>query len=154
MVGSWLNLLLCYTNLVNLKRKYKTKLRTVFVKILERLSLNLNADLCIHSHWISQLRQASHRKMIQSSALRLKPSLSMKILSINNFTTQLISKLLSDLYIGVHLKGSKKFGSKVINRNSAKDWLKDRICTLFFCHSHSHSHLCNVYPVALDRNRR
>ena len=36
--------------------------------------------------------------------------------------------------------------------------LKDRICILFFCHSHSHSHshsaLCNVYPVALDRNRR
>ena len=35
---------------------------------------------------------------------------------------------------------------------------KDRICILFFCHSHSHSHshsaLCNVYPVALDRNRR
>ena len=29
---------------------------------------------------------------------------------------------------------------------------------LIFCHSHSHSHshcaLCNVYPVALDRNRR
>ena len=34
---------------------------------------------------------------------------------------------------------------------------KDRICILFFCHSHSHSShshsaLCNVYPVALDRN--
>ena len=29
----------------------------------------------------------------------------MKILSINNFTTKLFSKLLSDLYIGVHLKG-------------------------------------------------
>ena len=40
----------------------------------------------------------------------------MKILSINNFTTKLLSKLLSDLYIGVHLKGTKKFGSKVINR--------------------------------------
>ena len=40
----------------------------------------------------------------------------MKILSINNFTTKLLSKLLSDLYIGVHLKGSKKFGSKVINK--------------------------------------
>ena len=40
----------------------------------------------------------------------------MKILSINNFTTKLLSKLLSDLYIGVHLKGSKKFGSKVISR--------------------------------------
>jgi hypothetical protein len=40
----------------------------------------------------------------------------MKILSINNFTTKLFNKLLSDLYIGVHLKGTKKFGSKVINR--------------------------------------
>ena len=40
----------------------------------------------------------------------------MKILSINNSTTKLLSKLLNDLYIGVHLKGSKKFGSKVINR--------------------------------------
>ena len=46
----------------------------------------------------------------------LKPSLSMKILSINDFTTKLLSKLLSDLYIGVHLKGARKFGSKVINR--------------------------------------
>ena len=36
----------------------------------------------------------------------------MKILSINDFTT----KLLSDLYIGVHLKGTKNFANKVINR--------------------------------------
>ena len=48
----------------------------------------------------------------------LKPSLSMKILSINNFTTRLLSKLLSDLYTGVHLKDTKKFGIKVINRQS------------------------------------
>jgi hypothetical protein len=40
----------------------------------------------------------------------------MKILSINNFTTRLLSKLLSDLYIEVHLKGTTKFGSKVINQ--------------------------------------
>ena len=40
----------------------------------------------------------------------------MKILYINNFTTKLLSKLLSELYIGVHLKGTKKLGSKVINR--------------------------------------
>ena len=46
----------------------------------------------------------------------LKPSLSMKILSINDFTTNFLSKLLSDLYIGVHLKGTKTFVSKVINR--------------------------------------
>ena len=36
--------------------------------------------------------------------------------NINNFTTKLLSKLLSDLYIGVHLKGTNEFGSKVINR--------------------------------------
>ena len=35
----------------------------------------------------------------------------MKILSINNFTPKFLSKL-----IRVHLKGTKKFGSKVINR--------------------------------------
>ena len=48
----------------------QSNLRTVFVKILKRLSLS--ADLCIHSYWLSRLRQASHRKMIQSSALRLR----------------------------------------------------------------------------------
>ena len=32
--------------------------------------------------------------------------------------------------------------------------LKDRICILFFCHSHSHSALSNVYPVALESTRR
>ena len=41
----------------------------------------------------------------------------MKKMSINNFTTKLLGKLLSDLYIGVHLKGTKKLGSKVINRH-------------------------------------
>ena len=41
----------------------------------------------------------------------------MKVLSINNFTTKLLnSKLLSDLYIGVHLKVTNKFGCKFINR--------------------------------------
>ena len=44
-----------------------------------------------------------------------KPSLSKKILFINNFATKILIKLLSDLCIGVHLKGTKKFGSKVIN---------------------------------------
>ena len=47
--------------------------------------------------------------------MRLNLSPSMKILSINDFTTKLLTKLLSDLYIGVHLKGTKKFGSKVID---------------------------------------
>jgi hypothetical protein len=40
----------------------------------------------------------------------------MKLMSINNFITKLLSKFLSDIYKGVHLKGTKKFGSKVINR--------------------------------------
>ena len=41
-------------------------------EILNRhcLSLSLNADLCIHFYWLSRLREASHRKMIQSSTLR------------------------------------------------------------------------------------
>ena len=43
--------------------------------------------------------------------LKLKPSLSMKILSLNNLTTKLLSKLVSDLYIGLHLKSTKKFFS-------------------------------------------
>ena len=34
----------------------------------------------------------------------MKNSLSMRKLSVNNFDTKLLSKLLSDLYIGVHLK--------------------------------------------------
>ena len=42
----------------------------------------------------------------------------MKVLSINNFTNKLPSKLLRDLSIGVHLIvfDTKKFGSKVNNR--------------------------------------
>ena len=51
-----------------------------------------------------------------NSLSNLKPSLSMKILSINNFTIKLLSKLLTNLCIVVHLKGNKKFGSKVSNR--------------------------------------
>ena len=31
-----------------------------------------SADLCIHFYWLSWLRQASHRKMIQRSELRLR----------------------------------------------------------------------------------
>ena len=36
-----------------------------------------------------------------SKLSRFKPSVSMKILSINNFTTKRLSKLLTDLHIGV-----------------------------------------------------
>ena len=56
---------------------------------------------------------SSKQKRFQSGR-ELKPSLSIKILYVNNFTTKLNSKLISDLYIGVHLKGTKKFGSKVV----------------------------------------
>jgi len=40
----------------------------------------------------------------------------MKTLSTNDFTTKLLSKLLGDVYIGAYLNGTKKVGSKVINR--------------------------------------
>ena len=46
----------------------------------------------------------------------MKPSLSKKILLINNITNKLLSKLHSDLYKEVYLKDTKKFGSEVINR--------------------------------------
>ena len=35
-------------------------------------SLSLSAYLCIHFYWLSWLRLASHRTMIQSSTLRLR----------------------------------------------------------------------------------
>ena len=41
----------------------------------------------------------------------------MEILSIYKFTNKIFSKLLSYLYIGIHLKGTKKFGSRDINRH-------------------------------------
>ena len=41
-------------------------------EILNWHSLSLSTDLCIHFYCLSQLRQASQRKMIQSSALRLR----------------------------------------------------------------------------------
>ena len=37
---------------------------------------------------------------------RLEPSLSMNLLSINNITSKLLSKLLNDFSIGVHSKSS------------------------------------------------
>ena len=46
----------------------------------------------------------------------LKPSISTKVLSINDFITKLLSKLLRDLSNMVHLKGIRKFTNKVINR--------------------------------------
>ena len=46
----------------------------------------------------------------------LKPSLSTKILPINDFITKLLSKLLWDFSNKVHLKSISKFINKVINR--------------------------------------
>ena len=45
--------------------------------------------------------------------LTLEPSLSMKKLSINNFTIKLLSKLFRNLSIGDLVFDTKKFGSKV-----------------------------------------
>ena len=42
----------------------------MYEEILNWHSLSLNDDLCIIFYWLSRLSQASHRKMIQSSALR------------------------------------------------------------------------------------
>ena len=53
---------------------------------------------------------------------KLKPSLSMKILSINDFITKLLSKLLRDLSNRVHLESISKFTNKVINRQYFCKW--------------------------------
>ena len=47
-------------------------------------------------------RKSDIKNPTEPFSLRFKPSLSMKILSINNFTT----KVISDLSIGVHFKGT------------------------------------------------
>ena len=64
--------------------------------------LSLNADFCIHFYWLSQLRQPSQRKMIQSSALQnlfiyasLKPSI-LRWLNTILFEFLLHAKLSSD----------------------------------------------------------
>ena len=67
--------------------------------------------------------------------LWVKPSLSMKILSINSFNIKLFSKFLSELSIGVHLKkvyDTQKFGSKVNHRQYfyMKNRLSMRNCLL------------------------
>ena len=56
------------------KSKLYRDYRTVFVKNLKclSLSLSLSAYLFIHFYWLSWLKQASHRKLIQNSALRLR----------------------------------------------------------------------------------
>ena len=56
------------------------------------------------------------------SCRSLKPSLSTKILSINDFVTKLLSKLLRDFSNKVHLKSISKFINKVINRQYFCRW--------------------------------
>ena len=53
-------------------------------------SLSLSADLCIHFYWLSWLRQASHRKRIQSAALRLR--LWLRLFIISSDTPEFSSK--------------------------------------------------------------
>ena len=54
--------------------------------------------------------------------VRLKPSLSTKILSINDFVTKLLSKLLRDFSNKVHLESISKSINKVINRQYFRRW--------------------------------
>ena len=42
---------------------------------------------------------------------------------LNKLLSKLLSKFLSDLYKGVHLKGTRKFGSKIISRHFFKETL-------------------------------
>ena len=72
----------------------------------------------------------------------------MKILSTNNFSFKLLSKLLSDLSIGVHLKvvfDTKKFGSKVINKQYFH--MKNSLSMLERFYN---SHYGNVYLLVLS----
>ena len=57
----------------------------------------------------------------------MKSSLSTKLLSINDFITRLLGKILRDLSNRVHLKSISKFNNKVINRYCFFKWtLKNR----------------------------
>ena len=58
-------------------------------------SLSLNANLCIHFYWLSRLRQASHRKIIQSSALR------QRLWRFKILTCPLLKTLLYTIILGI-----------------------------------------------------
>ena len=74
-----------------------------------------------------QSKQFLSRRSFLLLVERLKPSLSTKILSINDFITKLLSKLLRDFSNKVHLKSISKFINKVINRYFFCKWtLKNR----------------------------
>ena len=75
-------------------------------KTVEKFATKFSKALSFYS--VEPLYEASFESVVSNFLLSgLKPSLSMKTLSINNFTAKLLSKFLSDL------KGGKKFGSKV-----------------------------------------
>ena len=57
----------------SVSRRKKTFLKAyVSEEILNWHCLSLNTDVWILFYWLSRLRQANHRQMIQSSALRLR----------------------------------------------------------------------------------
>ena len=68
--------------------------------------------------WLVPFLGAENSKTFCTSTfiVKLKPSLSTKILSINDFITKLLSKLLRDFSNKVHLKSISKFINTVINR--------------------------------------
>ena len=70
--GRCLEYLVCITLDSTSKSLHGIGLGTVFVKILKCLSLSLSAYLCIDIYWLSWLGLASHRKLIQNAALRLR----------------------------------------------------------------------------------
>jgi hypothetical protein len=64
----------CFT-LYSLRKYFQIRYKAyVSEEILNWHSRSLSADICIHFYCLSWLRQASQRKMIQSSFLRLRLS--------------------------------------------------------------------------------
>jgi hypothetical protein len=67
-------------------------------------------------------KQSQNNNLKTKEVLGFKPSLSTKILSINDFITRLLSKLLRNLSKRVHLKSISNFINKVINRYCYCKW--------------------------------
>ena len=85
--------------------------RTVFFKILKCLSLSLSAYLCIHFYWLSWLRQASHRKLIQNSALRRFKILTCPLLQL--WTTKIQSFQKIEFLVSTWLKKGRSYLKKL-----------------------------------------
>ena len=66
----------------------------------------LEHDTCLGNTMNYEYQSLKISKNGYEMVSRLKPSLSMKILSINDFTIKLLINNLSDLCSGVHLKSS------------------------------------------------